>query len=140
MPRAAVLMYHHISHPPLGARLRNLYVTPRMFWFQMWYLKKAGFKVVGLEQIASFADGLSSSARQEKLVALTFDDGFADFYCHAYPILREFGYPSTVYLVADRIGGTNEWDAANLIRDPTLFWRNSVLMRRKRKSSCPREY
>jgi peptidoglycan/xylan/chitin deacetylase (PgdA/CDA1 family) len=42
-------------------------------------------------------------------VALTFDDGFRNFFEHALPILQEFGYPATVFLVSGYIGGRNDW-------------------------------
>lgn len=123
MPRAAILMYHNIACPPKGAKLRNLYVTPFMFRFQMWYLRAAGFRVVTLEAINDFVAGDMHHSSKDKLVALTFDDGFADFYCHAYPILRHYGYPATVYLVADRVGGINSWDADRLnVTKPLMDW------------------
>ena len=34
----------------------------------------------------------------DRAVALTFDDGFADFYHRAFPIISEFGFPVTLYL------------------------------------------
>jgi peptidoglycan/xylan/chitin deacetylase (PgdA/CDA1 family) len=42
-------------------------------------------------------------------VALTFDDGFRNFNSHALPILREFGFPATVFVVSERCGGRNDW-------------------------------
>jgi hypothetical protein len=43
-------------------------------------------------------------------VGLTFDDGYADFATTAVPILRRYGFTATVYVLADRLGGVNEWD------------------------------
>jgi peptidoglycan/xylan/chitin deacetylase (PgdA/CDA1 family) len=105
--RAAVLMYHNVAIPPRGAGMRGLYVTPRMFAFQMWYLRNAGFHVVSLEKILGFAEGKETSQR---MVAVTFDDGYQDFYDNAWPVLRKYEYPSTVFLVADLIGTENSWD------------------------------
>lgn len=122
MSRAIILMYHNIAHPPRGAKMRGLYVTPLMFQFQMWYLKVAGFTVVSLDEIYAFLNG--DSAKTDKLVALTFDDGFADFYDNAYPVLKQYEYPATVYLVADRIGESNTWDAHKLNTKKKLMdWR-----------------
>lgn len=121
MSRAIILMYHNIGHPPEGAKLRNLYVSPLMFRFQMWYLKQAGFRVVTLDEMNKFAT--SGEEQREKLVALTFDDGFEDFYHQAYPVLKKYGYPATVYLVADRVGSFNTWDADKLnVKKQLMNW------------------
>jgi len=107
MARAIVLTYHNIGIPPRGTGMPGLYVTPRMFRFQMWYLKIAGFKVVSLRDILKFVRGESHS---NKLVAITFDDGFQDFYDNAYPVLKMYKYPSAVFLVSDLTGKENIWD------------------------------
>jgi peptidoglycan/xylan/chitin deacetylase (PgdA/CDA1 family) len=120
MSKAVVLMYHNIGIPPKEGKLRSLYVTPRMFRFQMWYLKTAGFRVVSLNDILSFTKGETSD---ERLVALTFDDGYQDFYDNAYPVLKMYGFPSTVFLVSDFVGKENLWDYQELnIRKRLLDW------------------
>ena len=40
----------------------------------------------------------------ERLVALTFDDGYRDFYTHTFPILARFQYTATMYLPTAYIG------------------------------------
>ncbi len=90
--------------------MRGLYVTPRMFAFQMRYLGIAGFKVVSLNEILSFAEGREAG----KIVAITFDDGYRDFYDNAWPVLKKYGYPSAVFLVSDLIGKENVWDSEEL--------------------------
>jgi peptidoglycan/xylan/chitin deacetylase (PgdA/CDA1 family) len=42
-------------------------------------------------------------------VALTFDDGFANFYTHAFPALADYNSRATVFLVAGSCGGVSEW-------------------------------
>jgi peptidoglycan/xylan/chitin deacetylase (PgdA/CDA1 family) len=120
MPRAVILMYHNIGLPPKGARIPNLYVTPRMFRFQMWYLKRAGFTVVSIgDLLALVSEGRFSA----NLAALTFDDGYADFYENAYPVLRRLGYPSTVYVVSGFAAKSNAWDAeSEQFRKPLMDW------------------
>ncbi|HYA88744.1 MAG TPA: polysaccharide deacetylase family protein [Nitrospirota bacterium] len=120
MSKAVILMYHNIDTPPQGVRIPNLYVTPRMFRFQMWYLKKAGFKVLSLsDMLASVGAGNVSG----NLAAITFDDGYRDFYKNAYPILTRCGYPSTIYVVSDLVGKINTWDSENEnITKPLMDW------------------
>ncbi len=108
--RAIILMYHNIGIPPGNAVLRSLYVTPRMFKFQMRYLKTAGFEVVPLTDLAGLAREKNPAKR---LVALTFDDGYRDFYENAFPVLRNYGFPSTVFVVSDLVGKENIWDSAD---------------------------
>jgi peptidoglycan/xylan/chitin deacetylase (PgdA/CDA1 family) len=45
----------------------------------------------------------------DKPIILTFDDGFADFYFSAFPVLQEFHFPATLFLVTDNIEGTSKW-------------------------------
>ncbi len=120
MSKAIILMYHNIDTPPGGIRIPNLYVTPRMFRFQMWYLKKSGFKVLSLsDMLASVAAG----NRTGDLAAVTFDDGYRDFYKNAHPILKQYKYPSTVYVVSDFTGKANTWDSKNEnVSKPLMDW------------------
>ena len=46
-----------------------------------------------------------------KTAVITFDDGFKNFYLKAYPILQEFGFSATVFLVPGYIGKTSRWNA-----------------------------
>src|SRR5271169_1939739 len=120
MSKAIILMYHNIDMPPKGVRIPNLYVTPKMFRFQMWYLKKAGFKVMSLSDLlASVAAGNLT----DNVVTITFDDGYQDYYKNAYPILKSFQYPSTVYVVSDLTGNINTWDfEKENITKPLMDW------------------
>lgn len=54
-----------------------------------------------------------------KTAVITFDDGFKNFYLKAYPILQEFGFSATVFLVPGYIGKTSRWNA-NLSGMPVL--------------------
>lgn len=79
-------------------------VTPRRFRQQMATLARLGYRGVSIEQLLAARDG------ESRLVGLTFDDGYADFTEGAAPILDEFGFNATVFVVAGHIGGTNDWD------------------------------
>lgn len=120
MSRAIILMYHNIDNPPQGARIPNLYVTPRMFRFQMGYLKRAGFKVVPLQDMLEL---VSHGNADRNLVAISFDDAYQDFYTNAYPILKQYSYPSVVYVVSGLVAKDNVWDAENESdRKPLMDW------------------
>lgn len=53
-------------------------------------------------------------------VALTFDDGFANFADVAWPLLRGHGLPATLFVVSDRVGRTNAWGDSAVSGIPTL--------------------
>lgn len=117
---AFILMYHNIANPPAKGRLKGLYVSSSMFKFQMWYLKVAGFAVVPLHDIVDLTE---NNSLHKKIVALTFDDGYEDFYVNAFPVLKKYGYPATVFVVSDLVGTTNTWDESSLgIRKQLITW------------------
>jgi peptidoglycan/xylan/chitin deacetylase (PgdA/CDA1 family) len=91
-----MLMYHRVADIP-GDRLS---VHPESFARQMDFLRSGGWQVVPLSS-ALAAEGAGCRPR----VALTFDDGFRDFYSAAWPILRERGFPAAVFVVPGLIEG-----------------------------------
>jgi hypothetical protein len=71
MSKAIILMYHNIDIPPKGARIPNLYVTPRMFRYQLWHLKAAGFKVLSVQYLLA---AVATGDMMHNMAAITFDD------------------------------------------------------------------
>jgi peptidoglycan/xylan/chitin deacetylase (PgdA/CDA1 family) len=59
-----------------------------------------------------------------KTVVLTFDDGFRNFYTEAFPVLSEFNFRATVFLVTDFCGKYNDWpgNPPQLPRSELLSW------------------
>ena len=98
-----ILMYHHVATPPLFKPLRALYVEPALLRDQWRELQERDVRFVSLD------DGLDRPARR---VAVTFDDASRTLLTHALPVIAEFRIPAMTYVVADRIGGTNDWDRA----------------------------
>lgn len=66
--------------------------------------------------------------RPNKYVVLTFDDGYHDFYTTAFPVLREFGYPATVYLPTGFIGREKRLEFKG---KPCLIWREVLELKGK---------
>lgn len=110
-------MYHSIQNVPKTEIMRSLHVKPRAFALQMWMLKALGYRGCSVSEVAAAFNNNSS----EKLVGLTFDDGYENFYHNALPILRKFKFSATVYCVSDLIGKDNEWDRdAGISRNPLM--------------------
>lgn len=108
MPRLTILMYHRVAAIPAGTRHPKNFVTPSRLKEQIEALVAWGYTPV------TFAQWMAYRAHRAKLPRLpfvvTFDDGYADFDRNAWPVLRSLGVPATVFLVAAKIGGTNDWD------------------------------
>lgn len=103
---APVLAYHHISYTwPQN----SYYVSPKIFDSQMKYLKDNGYQVISLDL---FYDAFKNSGElPEKPVVLTFDDGNADQYTKALPILKKYNYTATFFIKLNNIGkGGMSWE------------------------------
>lgn len=93
--RLLILAYHGISLDDEHEWDPSLYMAPDTFRRRMQLLKNSHCTVLPL---AEAIRSLYSNNLPDRCVALTFDDGNYDFYKEAQPILREFGFPVTVYL------------------------------------------
>lgn len=93
--RLLVLCYHGVSLEDEHIWNPSLYVSPNLLCDRLSFLRRAGCTVLPLgEALSRLYDG-SLPARS---VALTFDDGTHDFYRQAFPLLKEFSFPATLYL------------------------------------------
>ncbi len=90
-----ILAYHSVSEE----RKDGLAVRPADFERQMRWLASHGYRSITL------AEHLRRPARRgEKVVIITFDDGYADTYTQAFPILRRYGFTAVVFLVTSYVG------------------------------------
>ena len=100
-----ILMYHKVDRLNRRSTVPGHYVSPSLFKRQMGVLTSLGYNSVPLSALY-----LPQTVLPRKPVVITFDDGYANFYEHALPVLQSFGFVSTVFLVANQLGGTNAWD------------------------------
>ena len=92
--RLLILCYHGVSKYD-EHEWANYYIAADTFRRRMQILKDFGCNVLPLsEALTRLHDG----TLPERAVAITFDDGFHDYYSVAFPILESFGFPATLYL------------------------------------------
>lgn len=90
-------MYHSIADDQ-EAKVHPYYRTttsPMMFKQQMNQLRNLGYRTI---QISEAVKRLQNGESTEGCVVVTFDDGYSDFYRHAFPELDRNGFTATVFL------------------------------------------
>lgn len=80
-------------------------ITPKRFQRIMEFLYKEGYRSVSLEQVCT-----ASQALPEKSVVITFDDSYESIYSHAFPIMAEYGFTGTIFVITGYVGKKNHWD------------------------------
>lgn len=103
-PAIPILMYHSIEHEQQSS-IHPYYRTttpPSLFDEQLRFLQQEGYRTCSLEYAANQLQVQVSST--DKLVVITFDDGYGDFYRHAFPVLQSCGFTATVFLATAYIG------------------------------------
>jgi peptidoglycan/xylan/chitin deacetylase (PgdA/CDA1 family) len=93
--KLVILCYHGISLRDEHLWEGGLYMPADLFRERLAFLKRWGANVLPL---GAALRHLREGTLPPKSVVITFDDGFYDFYLHAYPALREYNLPSTLYL------------------------------------------
>jgi peptidoglycan/xylan/chitin deacetylase (PgdA/CDA1 family) len=89
-----ILCYHGISKADEHLWRPTLYMPRSLFRQRLQTLHDFGYQVLPLSAALEF---LSTGSLRQPTAVLTFDDGWHDFYTEAWPELRAFGYPATVY-------------------------------------------
>jgi peptidoglycan/xylan/chitin deacetylase (PgdA/CDA1 family) len=116
-----ILLYHQINVISEDRDPLRLAVSPDLFAREMQYLKTSGYQCVSLEALAKMM--LNGERIPDNYFAITFDDGYQDNYDNAYPVLREYGFTATIFLVPDRVGSTPKWEGVSARQDfPLMAW------------------
>ena len=115
-PKYVVLGYHNVGVDgfPLYCRMPT-----QVFAQQMRHIKR-NYRVLSLWQMV---EELQNPVAQGQSVVVTFDDGYLGTYTDAFPVLKEYGIPATVYLT----GG--------LVESGEIAWYDRIFLRFQRAPS-----
>lgn len=110
--RVAILGYHDFSEtePETAMRIRT-----SKFRKQMEVIRQLGITVISLDDFLAWKKGERDIP--EKSALITLDDGWKSVYTDAFPILREFGYPFTLYLYKNYVDGGGKALTTAMIRE-----------------------
>lgn len=121
--RVPVLMYHYIRVNPVASdRVGfNLSVTPANFTAQMDYLAAHGYHTITLDDLGGAL--FSKTSLPAKPIVITFDDGYADCYYSAYPILQSHGFKALNFIITGLVGAPNylTWSQIEEMKNSGVF-------------------
>ena len=89
---AVVLQYHHVSTETPASTS----TSPERFLMHLEYLESNGFEILPLQQLVDALE--AGKSLPDKTAAITFDDGYISIYETAWPLLKERGWPFTVFI------------------------------------------
>jgi len=121
-----VLMYHRIITPPPRVSRPTWNVPPETFEAQLTGLLARGWVAWPLSQVLACRERGLPIPR--KTFVVTFDDGYANNFTQALPILTRLGVPATVFLATAYLDSeqpfpSDDWDAAGQAGVPRESWR-----------------
>ncbi len=93
-----VLMYHTFEESPT---FEGINVNHEQFESHLKWLKEEGYTTISNEQLAAYMKG--ELELPEKAIQLTIDDGYQSVYDTAYPLLKQYGFEATLYVITSHI-------------------------------------
>lgn len=111
-----ILCYHRV-----GPGLSKMTVSPSNFEAQLAWLAANRYQVIRLDDLAAFLAG--RRALPKRAVVITFDDGYESMYRHAFPLLRKYGMPATLFIYTDFVGARDALDWSELAE----MWRSGLI-------------
>ncbi len=121
LPGIPILLYHSVA-ACADERFAEWTVKPQLFGDHMSYLADNGYTAHTVKSLAEHVY-LLGQPPPPRSVAITFDDGFEDFFTNALPHLRRTGLTATVFVPTAYIGSSARWlRGMGEGRRPTMTW------------------
>ncbi|MBE6416543.1 MAG: hypothetical protein E7032_08445 [Akkermansiaceae bacterium] len=110
--RVAVLGYHNFSNT---RPVSDMLMRTSEFCQQMQYIQDAGLTVITMQDFQEWL--LGERCLPERCVLITIDDGWRSVYTDAYPVLKAYGYPFTLFLYTSYLSGRGQSMTPEMIRE-----------------------
>lgn len=110
-----VLCYHNIED---NSKMKALTISVAEFEKEMQAIKDNGFTVIGMQDFLAFRRGEKDIPAKSCII--TIDDGWVSGYENAWPILKKYGYPFTLFIYVNYVntgGKSMSWDQLAEMRD-----------------------
>jgi peptidoglycan/xylan/chitin deacetylase (PgdA/CDA1 family) len=100
-----IFNFHRVDNQPAPTVYQHLTITPDGLRRVIQLCRALGLTPI------SFEDALNHPERLcDQHFLLTFDDGYENLYHHAWPVLEAEQCPATIFALAGKLGGENDWD------------------------------
>lgn len=111
--KTIVLLYHRVGTVPVDPHA--LAVSSKNFEAQLAYLKKNATVI----SVIDLHNALARGVIPKRTVVITFDDGYEDNYTNAFPLLKKYGLPATIFTTGDADPTQEIWiDQLMQVSDP----------------------
>ena len=128
-----VLTYHSIN-THIAKGMEGLAVSPDTFDRQMEFLRSHNYNVIPLENLAALIK--DNKKIPPKTIAITFDDGYVDNYTYAFPVLKKYRIPATIFIIINEVGRKErdrlEWEQIKEMQHSGLVTFGSHTLRHER--------
>ncbi len=104
-----ILMYHAICDT--NGKTGKFVITKDEFEEDLKYLKKEGYTAISFAELLDYTEGIG--VLPEKPIMLTFDDGYFNNYCYAYPLLKEYNQKAVISIIGRYTDMYSETDEEN---------------------------
>ena len=110
-----IVMYHSVN--PGALPENRIAILPETFERQMHFLKSHHYNVLSLESVATLIK--ERKRIPPRTIGITFDDGYKDNYIYAFPILKKYNLPATIFIITDEVGRADRlsWDEIKTMQD-----------------------
>lgn len=108
--QTAIVFYHRIL-PSGDVSIPSNSLSPEVFERQIKFLKE-NFNIISLDMLSCLLR--TSGKLPKKTAVITFDDGYKDIFTYAYPIMKKYNVPATIFL------------STGCINRNALFWWDNV--------------
>lgn len=92
-----ILNYHSVS-PVLHSDTPA--VSQEVFARQMEFIHRKGYQVISLDE---YIQKRREGKKMQNTLVITFDDGYEDNYTHAFPVLKKYHFPATIFIIVKHL-------------------------------------